>query len=74
MQQKIKCCFFRLIRNQFVKLLDIMSYTQITKEIIEKLQEENSNLLETLHKAQDNIKFLEKQLADKDALIKILNN
>ncbi|XP_035229951.1 GRIP and coiled-coil domain-containing protein 2-like [Stegodyphus dumicola] len=51
-----------------------MSYTQITKEIIEKLQEENSNLLETLHKAQDNIKFLEKQLADKDALIKILNN
>ncbi|GFS89998.1 uncharacterized protein NPIL_305991 [Nephila pilipes] len=49
-----------------------MTPIQIASNVIEKLQEENRIALETLHKSQSNIKYLEHQLAEKEHLIKIL--
>lgn len=49
-----------------------MTAIDIATGIIDKLQEENRVCLETLHKAQDTIKYSERQLADKNKLIKVL--
>ncbi|GFU21723.1 uncharacterized protein TNCV_3123231 [Trichonephila clavipes] len=51
-----------------------MTPIQIASSVIEKLQEENRIALETLHKSQSNIKYLERQLAEKERLIKILED
>lgn len=49
-----------------------MTAVEIADRIIDKLQEENRGILETLHKAQDTIKYSERQLAEKERIIKVL--
>ncbi|GIY17527.1 uncharacterized protein CDAR_124261 [Caerostris darwini] len=51
-----------------------MTPIQIASNVIEKLQEENRIALETLRKCQSNIKYLERQLVEKEQLIKILED
>ncbi|GBN54199.1 hypothetical protein AVEN_67594-1 [Araneus ventricosus] len=57
-----------------MKVMSTMTPIQIASSVIEKLQEENRIALETLHKSQSNIKSLERQLIEKEQLIKILQD